>query len=321
MRSEPPGTDLAGLRAHWRADLIAGVSVSLVALPLALGIATAAGAPPISGLVSAIVAGLLCTFLRGSHVAINGPGNGLIVIVGTALVAFGGPGSFPHVLGAVVVAGALQVLFGLLRLGKMADLVPPAVVQGLLSSIGLIIIGKQAHVIFGHAPRGGGPIDALLTLPDSVLALNPFVAIIGVLSVAMLVLHPKIPWKFVRFVPAPLWVVFLAVPTTVFFNFLQPHTMQVLGRSYHVGPELLVAIPADLLGSLVTPDFSRWNTADFWLVVLTFTLVNTIENLVSVKAVDKLDAHRRRSSLDRDLVAVGLSSIVSAALGGCRSSR
>jgi MFS superfamily sulfate permease-like transporter len=314
--SPPPKTDLTGLREHWRNDLIAGLSVSLVALPLALGIAMAAGAPPIAGLVSAIVGGLVTTFLRGTHVAINGPGNGLIVIVAGAFAALGGPGAFPHVLGAVVVAGALQVVLGLLRLGKLADLVPSAVIQGMLAAIGLIIVGKQLHVLFGHRSTSSDPIEVYRELPETVLHMNPFVAAIGVVSVLVLVVHPRVERKLVHFVPAPLWVVAFAVPMVLAFNFVQPHTAHLFGRSYHVGPELLVSIPEDLAGSLARPSFSRIGEPAFWRVVLTFTLVSSIESLVSVKAIDKLDPYGRRGRLDRDLVAVGLSSALSGLLGG-----
>ncbi|MFT5460640.1 MAG: MFS superfamily sulfate permease-like transporter, partial [Myxococcota bacterium] len=114
-----PGTGWADLKANWRNDLIAGFVVSLVALPLSLGIAIAGGAPPMAGLLSAIAGGLLTTFFRGSHIGINGPGNVLIVITLVALQTLGGEGTFSIFLAASVVAGAIQVLLGLARLGKV----------------------------------------------------------------------------------------------------------------------------------------------------------------------------------------------------------
>ncbi len=311
----PPATNLAGLRKHWRNDAIAGFSVALVALPLALGIATAAGAPPTSGVVSAIVAGLLATFLRGSQVAINGPGNSLIVIIAGAFAALGGPEAFPHVLGAVVVAGGVQVALGLLRLGKMGDLVPPAVIQGMLAAIGLIIVGKQAHVLVGHE-ASGSPVEAYTSLPASILDLDPAAAIIGAISLLILIVHPKITAKFVHFVPAPLWVVIFAVPAAFGFAQLHGELNALLGVGDVVGPPALVEIPQELASSLVTPDFSRIAEPAFWMVVVTLTLVTSIENIVSVKAVDKLDTYRRKSDLDRDLTGMGIASIVSGLIGG-----
>ncbi|MFK8002196.1 MAG: SulP family inorganic anion transporter [Polyangiales bacterium] len=304
-----PRTNLRGL-AHWRTDLLAGFTVALVALPLAFGIATAAGAPPISGVVSAIIAGVLATFLRGSHVAINGPGNSLIVIIALALVSFGDAASpFPHVLGAVVVAGGVQVLFGVMRLGRLGDLLPTAVIQGMLTAIGLIIIGKQAHVLLGKSAAGFSPVEAFTELPVSALSLEPIAATVGILSLVVLMAHPRIKAKLIHFVPAPLWVVVLSVPVVL-------GLAAVLQPGVPLSTDLFVSIPDDLLGSIVRPDFSRIGTGDFWLVVATITLVTSIENIVSVKAVDKLDSHRRRSNLNRDLVAMGLSSIAAAFLGG-----
>ena len=312
----PPRTNVRGLRDHWRNDLIAGFSVALVAIPLALGIATAAGAPAISGLISVFVAGLLTTFLRGSHVAINGPGNSLIVLVALAFSTFGGSGGFRHVLGAIVVAGGLQIVFGLLRLGRLGDLIPGAVIQGLLASIGLIIVGKQLHVLVGRHASATNALDVFRELPTSVSMMHPFVAAIGVLSFAILVIHPLLNSKWIHFVPAPLWVVSLAVPLVWGLNHLQPQIIEALGRGFPIEEELLVSIPERLTSSMVRPDFSRIREPGFWGVVMTIALVSSIENIVSVKAVDRIDPFGRTSRLDRDLVAMGLSTAVAGMLGG-----
>jgi MFS superfamily sulfate permease-like transporter len=307
----PPKANLAGLKKHWRGDLVAGFSVALVALPLALGIATAAGAPPISGLISAIVAGLMTTFLRGSHVAINGPGNALIVIVAGGFISFGDTGAFPHILGAMMVAGAIQVLLGVLRLGKLGDLIPAAVVQGMLAAIGLIIIAKQAHVLFGGKSKSTSAVDVFLELPVSIAAAHPAATLIGVVSLGILIVYPRIKVAAVHWIPSPLWVVIFAIPTALILE----HT-HVLGAKFTLEKDALVSIPADLVGSLVTPSFERITEPAFWIVVFTVTLVCSIENVVSVKAVDKLDSHRRTSNMDRDLIAMGVSTMVSAPLGG-----
>ncbi len=313
----PPSTNLAGLRDHWRNDLIAGFSVALVALPLALGIATAAGAPPISGLVSVIVAGLLATFLRGSHVAINGPGNSLIVIIASAYAAFGGGEDvFPHVLGAVVVAGGVQVLLGLLRLGKLGDMVPPAVIQGLLAAIGLIIIGKQAHVLFGREPVGDGAIEVLQRVPESMFHAHPSATVLGLLSLLILIVHPRIKAKVVHFIPAPLWVVAVAIPLGMLFEARAAEIGSAIGTSVEMGTDLFVSIPNDLLGSLSHPSFDKIAEPGFWMVVMTLCLVTSIENIVSVKAVDKLDSYGRRSNMNRDLVAMGIATVASGFVGG-----
>ena len=313
----PPATNLQGLKEYWRNDLIAGFSVALVALPLALGIATAAGAPAISGLVSAILAGLFTTFVRGSKIAINGPGNSLIVIIASGFAVFGDdPGAFSHILGAVVVAGGMQVAFGLLRLGRLGDLIPSAVVQGLLAAIGLIIVGKQAHVLFGRTPPPGSPIAAFAALPETLGLLNPAAALIGVVSLLALIAHPRLKSKWLHFVPAPLWVVIITVPMALAFSRYGAELTAASSSALSFGPELLVKVPDDLVASLVRPDFSRIGEPGFWGLVATLALVTSMENIVSVKAVDKLDSYRRQSDMNRDLIAVGLSTALAGMLGG-----
>ena len=142
-----PKTGLKGLAQNWQSDLIAAVSVALVALPLALGIAIASGVPPMAGILSAVIGGIVTTFFRGSHVAINGPAAGLItVILGSILALDDGSGqSLNYVLAAIVVSGGIQVALGILKLGRLADVFHPTVIRGILAAIGIIIITKQIH--------------------------------------------------------------------------------------------------------------------------------------------------------------------------------
>lgn len=310
----PPG--LKSLASTWRNDLIAGLSVSLVALPLALGIALASGAPPMAGVISAVIGGVLTTFFRGTHIGINGPGNGLIVVLTSGAAALGGGEVFAHLLGAAAVAGGLQVAMGLLKLGRFGNLAPAAVVHGMLAAIGVIILAKQAHVALGVESAASSPLDALLTIPDSMALVNPFVLLISALGLAVLLIHPRIESKFIHFLPAPLLVLLIAVPLVYAFDFFSPHTIEVLGQGFEVGPHLLVSIPDDIMQSIVAPDFSRIGEVAFWQVVLTILLVTSIEDLVSAKATQKLDFYDRKVDLDRDLIGVGGSSIVSSFIGG-----
>jgi len=176
-----PKEGFQGLIENWQSDLIAAVSVSLIALPLSLGIALAAGAPAMSGILSAVVGGVVTTLYRGGHISVNGPAKGVIAVIllGIALMDDGSGQAFNYVLAAVVVSGAIQVLLGLLKLGRLADIFHSSVIHGLLAAIGIIIFAKQIHVAIGtHSDSPSiiqNLIDAVLYLPQA----NPFVVIIA----------------------------------------------------------------------------------------------------------------------------------------------
>jgi len=139
-----PKKGFKGLIENWQSDLIAAVSVSLIALPLSLGIALAAGAPAMSGILSAIVGGGVTTLYRGGHISVNGPAKGVIAVIllGIALMDDGSGQAFNYVLAAIVVSGAIQVLLGLLKLGRLADIFHSSVIHGILAAIGIIIFAK-----------------------------------------------------------------------------------------------------------------------------------------------------------------------------------
>lgn len=174
MENSPlPKTGFAGFKAHFKQDFISGFSVSLIALPLCLGIAIASGFPPLAGLITAIVGGIFASRLAGSFVTISGPAAGLIVISLAAIESLGGAGAannfagYPHALGAIVIAGALVALFGLLKFGKIGDFFPSAAVHGMLAAIGVIIIIKQIFPALGVASPKGEIIEAMLEIPHA----------------------------------------------------------------------------------------------------------------------------------------------------------
>ena len=199
-----PSKGFKGLKENWRSDLTAAISVSLVALPLALGIAVASGVTPMSGLLSAIIAGIVTTFFRGSNLAINGPAAGLIAAILGGLAVL--DNNINYVLAAVVVSGAIQILLGLLKMGRFAKLLPSSVLHGILAAIGVIIFAKQIHFALGTKSDAkniiGILIDAIYKIPE----INPFVFIIALLGVLVLIFYKKINTKFIRIIPAPMWV-------------------------------------------------------------------------------------------------------------------
>ncbi len=313
-----PQTGLRGLVENWRSDFLAAISVSLVALPLGLGIAVASGAPPISGLLSAIIGGIVVTLFRGSHLAINGPAAGLIAVILSALHSLddGSGQTLHYVLAATCVAGALQVLMGFLKLGRIAEVLPSSVIQGIMVAIGIIIFASQLHVALGTPAVQGNTIDQLTAIFGQVREINPFILLISLTGLILLIVIPKIQSRFLHFFPASLWVLIVSIPLVYAFNFFEAHTIDFFGAAYPVGPEFLIAIPEDLSKIFLYPDFSKINTVEFWVAVVTITLIASIQTLAMAKAVDKLDPYKRKSNLNKDLIGVGMGTMVAGALGG-----
>jgi len=309
-----PATGFKGLRENWRNDLTAAISVSLVALPLSLGIAVASGVSPMAGILSAVIGGVVTTFFRGSHLAVNGPAAGLIAVVLGGLMAL--DGNINYVLAAVVVSGAIQMVLGLLKLGRFAKLLPSSVLHGILAAIGVIIFAKQAHYALGTSSNADTIIGTLRDIIYKLPEANPYVFMVSFTGILALVFYKKIKYKFIRVIPAPMWVLLLAIPFVFAFNFFDGHSLSFFGENYAVGPELLIDIPSNPLESIMHPDFGMIGTGAFWLTVLSITTIASILALASARAVDKLDPYKRTTDLNKDLMAVGLSTMVSGALGG-----
>ena len=318
MADIAPKTGFQGLIENWQSDMIAALSVALIALPLSLGIALAAGAPAMAGIISAVVGGVVTTFYRGGHIAVNGPAKGLIAVIlaGIAMMTDGSGQAFNYVLAAIVVSGALQVLMGMLKLGRFADLFHSSVIHGLLAAIGIIIVAKQIHVAMGTYSKSPSIvqnlIDAVLMIPQA----NPFVVIISVAGFALMLFHSKISYKFFHFLPTPMWVIALSIPFAYAFNFFQDHDMSLFGKAYHVGPKLLLDIPGNVMDSIMYPNFGMIDTPAFWITVFSILLISTIESLAIAKAIDKIDPYKRKTDLNKDLTGIGLSTMVAGCLGG-----
>lgn len=179
---ELPLDGIAGLKQNWKTDLLSGFSVFLVALPLCLGIALASGVPPLSGIIAAVIGGILVSMISGCHVTINGPAAGLIVVILSAVESLGGGDKmlgYRCTLAAIVIAGIIQVVMGLTKAGKLSSFFPASAVHGLLASIGIIIIAKQSYVMLGEKPVGHSALEQLYHLPGAIEGTNPEVAIIG----------------------------------------------------------------------------------------------------------------------------------------------
>ncbi len=304
-----PKRGLAGLKAHFKDDLISGFSVSLIALPLCLGIAIASGVPPLAGLITAIVGGIICSRISGSFVTISGPAAGLIVITLGAAEAMGGAGAemgyggYPHALGAILIGGLIMALFGVLKVGKVGDYFPSAAVHGMLAAIGIIIIIKQFFPAIGAPSPKGEILEVATEMPHALTEMNLYALGIALVSLAVLIIHPILKNKVIKMIPAPMWVLILTIPLAA-----------VMGTENLA----MVEMPHNLFGEggFQLPSFAKIGESAFWVAVTGFALVSAIESLLSAKAVDSLDPYKRNSNLDKDLIAMGAGSSLAAAIGG-----
>ncbi|MCA1600506.1 MAG: hypothetical protein LC776_02275, partial [Acidobacteria bacterium] len=256
--------------------------------------------------------------LSGSHVTINGPAAGLIVIVLGAIEALGEGdllAGYRYALAVGVVCGAIQIVLGLLRAGKMTNFFPLSVVHGMLAGIGVIIMARQIHVALGVTPdpaHGVIPHDwpvlhglnPMLAIPSSLAHFSLYPTIIGLTAVLIMIFWPKLT-KIARFVPAPLIAAIAGVALGVAFNFAE------------TSPRLLLNLPeGGLLGGLATPDFSKIFTGTSIRWIVAYTFVASLESLLTASAMDKMDPYKRRSNMNREFLGKGVGNVISSAIGG-----
>ncbi|MFO0802185.1 MAG: SulP family inorganic anion transporter [Gemmataceae bacterium] len=341
--SQPDAPPLApGFFGNIRFDAISGFLVFLIAMPLCLAIARASGFPPIAGIWTAVVGGIVCTLLSNSELTIKGPAAGLIVIVYGAVTDLGnefGAGmseadrarlGYKLSLGIGVTAGVIQVLFGVLKAGRLVDLFPLTPVHGMLASIGIIIIAKQLYEVFGLTPtKGAGPLTLLAEFPAKMQGLNPEIAIIGLVGLAILFGLPFVSArvKALKKVPAQLIVLLAAIGLGIAFDLEHRHTYLFPDSffdtnheaEYEVGPRFLVDMPEVLKdpgSAFARPDFSGLASAVGIQYLVLFTLIGSLESLLSAKAIELIDPWRRKTNFDRDLLAVGAANVLSSSIGG-----
>lgn len=303
------------LSKNLKRDLPAAVVVFLVALPLCLGIALASGAPLFAGLLTGIIGGIVVGIFSGSQLSVAGPAAGLTVIVLNAITSLGNYETF---LLALVIAGVFQVLLGLIKAGTIANYFPSPVIEGMLAAIGIILIMKQfPHAVgydadfegdegFSEAGAGNNTFSGITS---ALAKINYGAVVIAGISLLLMIYWPRI--KKVAMVPAPLLVVLAGVGLTLAFS----------GTGFELHPKQMVSIPmvknsGEFFALFKSPNFGEIGNKQVWITAFTIAVVASLETLLSLEAVDKIDPIKRISPTNRELVAQGAGNLVSGLLGG-----
>lgn len=306
-----------GMFSNAKKDLMAGLIVFLIALPLCLGVAQASGAPLFSGIVAGIIGGIVIGYFSGSQLSVSGPAAGLVAIV---LVAIQDLNAFDVFLCAVILAGIFQLVLGFLRAGSIASYFPTSVIEGMLAGIGLTIIIKQIPDGLGFisAEHSAGMEDGEtgFIFSDIVNAFQHYeigAVIIAVIGVAILGLWSLKSFKKVQMIPAGLLVVILGTVLNLLFQKFAP--------SLYLDGNHLVVLPVptsvnNLLSQFTLPNFSGFANPLVWQTGLVIAAVASIETLLCIEATDKLDPLKRTSSTNKELKAQGIGNIISGFIGG-----
>lgn len=298
-------------------DVTAGLVVYLVALPLCLGVAKASGADYFSGILAGIIGGIVVGVISGSHTSVSGPAAGLTAVVASQIHSLG----FQAFLLALVIGGLLQIAMGITRLGFLSAFVPTAVIKGLLAAIGIILILKQIPHVLGHDADPEGDmsffqIDERNTFSELFAILEDYhlgAALIGLTALALLIVWDRIKFLKKLPVPSPLIAVLMGVGISEY--------LRSVGGKWEVSGNHLVNVPvagsiSDVTGFLTMPDFSQINSSAVFIAGITIAIVASLETLLNLEAVDRLDPLKRESPASRELVAQGIGNTLAGLIGG-----
>lgn len=302
-----------------KTDLLSGMVVFLVALPLCLGIAVASGAPPFAGIICGVIAGIVVGSLSGSNVSVAGPAAGLIAIILAAITDLG----YEPFLLAVVIAGLIQLTLGIVKAGTISSYFPNCVIEGMLVAIGIIIIKKEIPHAIGYDKAHEGDFFNLENGPgtgffseiiNSINYAHLGAIIVTVVSLAILIAFNKLSFlKKIKVLPGALIVVIVGVVINEVFK--------ATGSSLAISQEHLVTLPTassfnEFIGQFSNPDFSAFASPKVWLVGATIAVVASIETLLCLEAGDKMDPLKRYSSANTELKAQGIGNMLSGLIGG-----
>ncbi len=304
---------------YLKSDLLSGLVVFLVALPLCLGIAVASGAPPFAGVICGVIAGIVVGFLSGSNVSVSGPAAGLIAIVLVAITDLG----YEPFLVAILIAGLIQLTLGFAKAGTISSYFPTSVIEGMLVAIGIIIIKKEIPHAIGYdkahegdwfAIEAGSGSGFFTELINSINYAHVGAILITVVSVIILISFNKIAFlKKIKAIPGALVVVIVGIALNEIFK--------SSGSKLAISEGHLVSLPVassfnEFIGQFTTPDFTSFSNPKVWIVGVTIAIVASIETLLCLEAGDKMDPLKRYSSANTELKAQGIGNILSGLIGG-----
>lgn len=295
-------------------DMPAGLSVFLVALPLCLGISLASGAPLYAGLLAGIIGGMVIPLISSSALSVSGPAAGLSTVVAASIASYG---DYRLFLLTVVVAGLFQIALGVLKLGSIANYFPSSVIKGMLAAIGIILISKQIPLAIGYDQpdfwTSGFPTllsgDHFLgSFKNFNLHITRGAIIITCVSLLVLILLQRPFARNLKIIPAPLLVVIIAIITNLVFGYAS--------SGYSLKQTQLVNIPGSIFNEIVFPDITLlFTSSKFWTDGIVIGLLATLETLLCIEAVDKLDPHNRITPVNRELIAQGVGNVTCGMLG------
>ena len=299
-----------------KSDLPAGLVVFLVALPLCLGIALASGAPFFSGLISGIIGGIVIGSLSGSKLSVSGPAAGLAALV---LAAITNIGAFDLFLCAVLIAGIIQILISVAKLGGIASYFPSSVIKGLLTSIGILIIAKQIPHAVGYDRDNKGILtdfgmEDWHELLQPLLHINAGALIICIVSIFVILVWEK-PFikKKVKFIPGALVAVIVAIVINEIFRAADS---PLLVSDDHLVQIEAAGSAADFFSFFTLPDFNGFLDSKVIVTGIMIAIIASLETLLSIEAIDNLDPERNVTNTNRELLAQGVGNTVAGLIGG-----
>lgn len=305
-------------RKNLKYDIPAGLVVFFVAVPLCMGIALASNAPLFSGLIAGIIGGLVIPIISKSELSVSGPAAGLIAVV---IMGIQDLGSFEAFLTALLIAGILQILMGVIKAGTIAYFFPSSVIKGMLAGIGIIIIIEQLPFVLGFDSKGFAPGDFFSwSEPGNYMQLfKPFESvetgglIIGSVSLLLMVIWKQTPLRKINWLPSGLVVVILGTLLNYLFTKVYPDLQ--LGNSHLVNISG-IDTAGDLIKEIRFPDLTALLNSKTYILGVTIAVIASLETLLCIEAVDKIDPLKRKTPMNRELYAQGVGNMLSGLIGG-----